>query len=266
MGAICGDIVGSIYQFDPIKEKDFPFFSRQGEFTDDTVMTLAVAKALMDLDDAKDMGEFHRALIRNFHDFGDRYPDAEYGDRFCQWLESASDQPYNSCGNGSAMRVSAVGWYAQSLEEAERLAEVSAAVTHNHPDGIAGAVAIAGAVYLARMGESKQNIREYVERFYDLNFALDDIRETYDFESCCDGTVQPAVVAFLEGESYEDAVRNAVSLGGDADTLGAITGCIAEAYYGIPDDIEEKAASYLDDYLWDVALEFDRCVQENFGR
>lgn len=256
MGAICGDIVGSVYEFDPIKTKEFPLFSSLSEFTDDTVMTLAVAKALARSNAHEDVEEFKKVLIETMHEFGKRYPDAGYGGRFLHWLESGSVEPYNSCGNGSAMRVSAVGWYARSLEEVEVLAKASAEVTHNHPDGVAGAVATAGAIYLARTGESKEVIREYVSRYYDLNFTLDGIRPDYDFEPCNDRTVPQSVVAFLESNSYEDAIRNTVSLGGDADTMGAITGTIAEAYYGIPEEIEETAMSFLDDYLLDVCDEF----------
>lgn len=261
MGAICGDIIGSVYQFDPTKEKDFPLFSRSCEFTDDTVMTLAVAKTFVESSHPVDLDDFKRTLIANMHEFGEKYPEVGYGHRFLQWLDSGSVEPYNSCGNGSAMRVSAVGWYARTLEEAETLAEASAEVTHNHPDGIAGAVAVAGAIYLAKTGESKATIREYVSRYYDLDFTLDEIRPGYDFRSCCDGSIQPAVAAFLESDSYEQTVRNAISLGGDADTLGAIAGSIAEAYFGIPDDIVDAAVTYLDDYLLDVAQEFSQCLE-----
>lgn len=263
MGAICGDVIGSIYEFDPVKHKDFVLFSELSEFTDDTVMTLAVAKSLIEINAHEDVDAFRRVLIATMHEFGKRYPYAGYGGRFLHWLESGSQEPYNSCGNGSAMRVSAVGWYARSLEEAERLAKVSAEVTHNHPDGIAGAVATAGAIYLLRTGADKDAIREYVSKFYDLNFTIDEIRPTYDFEPCNDRTVPQSVVAFLESESYEDAIRNTVSLGGDADTMGAITGAIAEAYYGIPEELEETAMSYLDDYLLDVCDEFLICLGRN---
>ncbi len=263
MGAICGDIVGSVYEFDPVKHKDFDLFSSLSTFTDDTVMTLAVAKSLVEVDAHNDVVAFKEALVRNMHDLGKRYPDVGYGNHFNLWLLLGKTEPYNSCGNGSAMRVSAVGWYAQSLEEAERLAKASAEVTHNHPDGIAGAVATAGAIYLARTGADKDTIRKYVAKFYDLNFTLDEIRPTYDFEPCNDRTVPQSVVAFLESESYEDAIRNTVSLGGDADTMGAITGAIAEAYYGIPEELEETAMSYLDDYLLNVCDEFLLCLERD---
>lgn len=256
MGAICGDVVGSVYEFDPVKRKNFTLFSPFSEYTDDTVMTLAVAKALMDSNAQGDVTRFKETLVATMHDFGRRYPGESYGGNFQYWLESGSVEPYGSCGNGSAMRVSAVGWVAQSLEEAETLAKASAEVTHNHPDGIAGAVATAGAVYLARIGESMQEIRRYVSRYYDLDFTLDEIRPTYDFEPCNDRTVPQSVVAFLESDSYEDALRNTVSLGGDADTMGAITGAIAEAYYGIPEELEETAMSYLDEFLLSICDEF----------
>lgn len=260
MGAIGGDIAGSEYEFDPIKTKAFPLFSSRCRFTDDTVMTLAVAKALVESDAHENVEEFKKVLVETMHEFGRRYPKAGYGVRFNDWLRLNGRKPYNSCGNGSAMRVSAVGWYARSLEEAEVLAKASAEVTHNHADGIAGAVATAGTIYLARTGESKDVIREYVSRFYDLNFSLDEIRPTYDFEPCCDGTIQPSVVAFLESDSYEDAIRNTVSLGGDADTMGAITGAIAEAYYGIPGELEARAMSYLDDFLLNICDAFMECL------
>lgn len=262
MGAICGDIAGSSFQFDPMRAKDFALFTNTCEFTDDTVMTLAVAKTFIEVSDPNDLVEFKHTLIQNMHELGELYPEVGYGHRFLQWLDSGSNQPYGSCGNGSAMRVSPVGWYAHSLEEAERLAEASAEVTHDHPDGIAGAVAVAGAIYLAKIGESKEAIRDYVSRFYDVDFSLDDIRPGFRFIARCDGTVQPAVVAFLESESYEDAIRSAISLGGDSDTLGAIAGSIAEAYYGIPDDLVEGATSYLDDYLLDIAQEFAQYLDE----
>ena len=262
MGAICGDVAGSTFQFDPMHEMDFTLFTNTCEFTDDTVMTLAVAKTFIDVSNPNNLSEFKRVLIQNMHELGDMYPEVGYGYRFLQWLDSGSDQPYGSCGNGSAMRVSAVGWYAHSLEEAELLAEASAEVTHDHPDGVAGAVAVAGAIYLAKIGESKDAIRDYVSRYYDVDFSLDAIRPGFKFIARCDGTVQPAVVAFLESNSYEDAIRRAISLGGDSDTLGAIAGSIAEAYYGIPDDLVEEAMSYLDDYLLDIAEEFAHYLEE----
>jgi len=265
MGAVCGDIVGSTYEFDPVKTKKFPLFSSLSEFTDDTVMTLAVAKALAESHAHEDVEGFKQVLIRTMHEFGKRYPDVGYGGKFLRWLEMGSTEPYNSCGNGSAMRVSAVGWYARSLEEAEALAKASAEVTHDHPDGIDGAIVTAGAVYLARMGEDKAVIREYVSRYYDLDFTLDDIRPTYRFEVTCFWSVPQSVVAFLEGNSYEDTIRNAISLGGDADTQAAIAGAIAEAYYGMPEELEETAMSYLDEYLLDAADAFFLCLEARNG-
>ena len=263
-GAICGDVIGSVYEFDPVKVKNFTLFSPLSEYTDDTVMTLAVAKALTEVNAHEDVEGFKTALIRNMHELGEKYPDCGYGGRFERWLLTGDTKPYNSCGNGSAMRVSAVAWYAKSLEEAEALAKASAEVTHNHPDGIAGAVATAGAIYLARMGESKETIREYVSKFYNLDFTLDGLRPYYEFEPCCDGTVQPSVLAFLDSDSFEDAIRITISMGGDADTMGAITGAIAEAYYGIPDELEQSALSHLDDYLLDIAEAFDEMlIKEN---
>ena len=255
-GAIAGDVIGSVYEFDNIKTKDFPLFHPMCEYTDDTVMTLALAKTLSEMENREDLEEFKLAYVQNMHFVFRLYPDMSYGGRFLRWLEEGRTTPYNSCGNGSAMRVSAVGWYANTLEEAERLAKASAEVTHNHPDGIAGAVATAGAVFLARTGATKERIREYVSGYYPLDFTLAEIRPDYEFNEVCCGTVPQAVVAFLEAEDFEDAIRNVISIGGDSDTLGAITGAIAEAYYGIPEELEQTALSYLDDYLLDLAESF----------
>lgn len=251
-GAFVGDIVGSIYEFDNIKTKDFELFVPQCMFTDDTVMTIAVAKALSEHDRKLGTEPFKKRLVKCFHEFGKLYPDAGYGGRFADWLESGSTAPYNSYGNGSAMRVSYVGEWAQSLAEAEQYAQASAEVTHNHEEGIKGAKAVAGAVWLAKSGSSKEDIKKYVSGYYDLNFTLDEIRPYYDFDETCRNSVPQAIVAFLESQDFEDAVRCAVSIGGDSDTVAAITGSVAEAYYGIPEDIRETALSYLDDYLLDT--------------
>jgi len=244
LGAIIGDIVGSVYEWNNIKTKDFPFFNQRGFFTDDTIMTIAVAEAILD---GGTPDNFADALKK----YGKLYPEADYGSGFSRWLFSDTREPYNSWGNGSAMRVAPCGWFAGSLEEAESLAETSAAVTHNHPEGIKGAQATAAAIYLARTGNGKIEIKKYVEtRYgYDLNRQLDMIRPTYAFNESCQETVPEAITAFLESTSFEDAIRNAISLGGDSDTLAAITGGIAEAYYGVPQNMKEKALSYLDDAL-----------------
>jgi ADP-ribosylglycohydrolase len=240
LGAIVGDIVGSIYEWKNIKTKDFPLFGERVCFTDDTVMTVAVADALMNGGRADDFIDSMKKLGR-LHDW------VGYGPHFCKWLISDDRQPYNSWGNGSAMRVSPCGWFGQSLEEAEALAERSAAVTHNHPEGVKGAQATTAAIYLARTGAAKGKIKEYVEsKFgYDLSRTLDEIRPGYSFDVSCQGTVPEAIIAFLESADFEDAIRNAISLGGDSDTLAAITGGVAEAAYGIPPDIADKALGYL---------------------
>jgi len=244
LGAIIGDIVGSIYEFHNIKTKDFPLLDATCFFTDDTVMTIAVAEALLN-------GATTDSLIESMKKFGRIYRNADYGLKFRQWLLTNTREPYNSWGNGSAMRVSPCAWYADSLEEAEACAELSAAVTHNHPEGIKGAQATAAAIYLARTGKTHAEIKEYIERKYgyDLNRTLDGIRTTYLFNETCQETVPEAIIAFLESHSFEDAIRNAVSLGGDSDTLAAITGSIAEAAYRVPGNITTEAFHYLDDEL-----------------
>ena len=254
VGAIIGDIVGSPYEFDNIKTKDFPLFNKLSIFTDDTVMTIAVGKALSQYNREDNVEVFQEILIDVMHDLGERYPDCGFGGRFEDWILNKSRKPYNSCGNGSAMRVSPVAWYSKSLEEAEELAKASAEITHNHPDGIKGAQATAAAIYLARIGKSKQEIKKYIEnKYYKIPFTLDEIRPTYEFVAINNGTVQPALEAFFESENFEDAIRNAISIGGDSDTIGAITGAVAEAYYGIDHDLSETALSFLDNDLLDDA-------------
>jgi len=242
-----GDIVGSVYEWNNMKTKDFPLFSERGFFTDDTVMTIAIAEAIMD-------GGEKDNFINSMKKWGRLYPDSGYGGNFRRWLFSDDREPYNSWGNGSAMRVSPCGWFAESLEEAEILAERSAAVTHNHPEGIKGAQATAAAIYLARTGTKKDKIKEFIESKYgyDLGRTLDEIRPTYRFNESCQETVPEAIIAYLESHSFEDAIRNAISLGGDSDTLAAITGSIAEAAYGIHKDITDTALTYLNTPLLKV--------------
>ena len=255
-GAIIGDVIGSRFEFDNCKSKEFDLFDKECDFTDDTVMTLAVVKALTAFDTVTDVEEFKRHLVEVMHVVGRQYPHCGYGGRFCTWMMKGHTEPYNSYGNGSAMRVSPVGWFAHSLEECEALARASAEVTHNHPEGIKGAVATAGAVYLARTGHSMQEIREYVSRFYTIDFTLDEIRPDYDFIEICQESVPQALEAFFESTGFEDAIRNAISIGGDSDTIAAITGAVAEAYYGVDEDMKETALSYLDDYLLTIAEGF----------
>jgi ADP-ribosylglycohydrolase len=241
LGAIIGDIVGSIYEWHNIKTKKFPLFGQNCEFTDDTVMTIAVAEGLMN-------GGAPEDYIKAMKRLGRMYPNAGYGGHFRSWLFTDGRIPYNSWGNGSAMRVSPVGWFFDTIKMTENAAEVSAAVTHNHPEGIKGAQATAAAIFLARNKKPKEEIKSYIENKYGYNLSgtLDEIRPEYLFNESCQGTVPEAIIAFLESEDFEDAIRNAISLGGDSDTLAAITGSIAEAAYGIPDEIRMKAISLLD--------------------
>ena len=249
IGAIFGDIVGSVYEFNNIKTKEFPLFSEKSEFTDDTVMTVAVANALIEWRREGALEVFKKILVRSMHKFGKAYPYAGYGVRFCMWLNFGEIEPYGSWGNGSAMRVSPVAWYADSLDEAIGLAKASAEVTHDHPEGIKGAVVTAGAIYLARTGASMEDIQKFVSSYYTIDFTLDEIRPYYRFNESCQNTVPQAMQAFFESKSFEDAIRNAVSIGGDSDTLAAICGAVAEGYYGMSECEKEKALSYLDDTL-----------------
>ncbi|MEE0776483.1 MAG: ADP-ribosylglycohydrolase family protein [Bacillota bacterium] len=257
LGAMIGDIVGSIYEFEPIKTKEFPFWGQGCFFTDDTVMTAAVAKALLESCDL-DHSEIRSALIRNMQEFGALYPNAGYGLRFERWLCSEDPQPYNSWGNGSAMRVSSAGWLCHNLEETMTLARLSAEVTHNHPEGVKGAQAVAAAIYLLRTGKTKQEVKRYIQGIfqYDFRKKLVQIRPDYGFEASCQRSVPQAMTAFWESESFEDCIRNAISLGGDSDTLGAIAGSLAEAYYGIPEDLKHEGMRRLDERILSVYQDF----------
>ena len=237
-GAIAGDIIGSVYERNRTKNRDFHLFSSSSKFTDDTVMTVANADWLLTGD----------SLLGIMQDYGNRYPHAGYGGMFRSWLREDEPKPYNSFGNGSAMRVSPVGWAFDSLEETLEAAKQSAEVTHNHPEGIKGAQAVAACVFMARTGKSKQEIKEYVESTfgYNLNKTCDEIRPNYHFDVTCQGSVPESIIAFLESTDFESAVRLAVSLGGDADTMGAISGGIAEAYYGgVPECIRKEVLKRL---------------------
>ncbi len=251
VGAIAGDVIGSIYEHRPIKNKDFPLFGQDCRFTDDTVLTVAIADAILN----------NRPYDESLRNIGRRYLQAGYGKSFFHWLITEDSQPYNSWGNGSAMRVSAVGFAFSSQEDVLLQAKMTAAVTHNHPEGIKGAQATALAIFQARMGFGKEQIRTRIaEEFnYELNRTVDDIRPTYSFDISCQGTVPEAIIAFLDSVSYEDAIRNAVSLGGDSDTLACITGGIAEAFYGgVPDDIRNQALDRLPPDLCEIVDNFCR--------
>lgn len=249
LGAIAGDIIGSIYEANPIKTKDFPLFGRNCRFTDDTVLTVAIADAIL----------HHRDYADTLKDYYRRYPQAGYGMSFAQWGASDGTEPYNSWGNGSAMRVSPVGFAYPDLETVLQEAQRSAAVTHNHPEGIKGAQATAACIFLARQKRSQTEIQTYVESTfgYDLSQPLERLRPTYTFDVSCQGSVPAAIRAFLESTSFEDAVRNAVSLGGDSDTQACITGAIAHAFYGgTSKAIAQSTLERLDQPLREMAIAF----------
>lgn len=252
LGEIIGDVVGSVYEFNPLKGdwRDFPLFGPGSRFTDDTVMTFAVAEALMS--SAGNGHAFHDAVREWMRVMGRQYPHAGYGAHFRVWIYSPDAAPYNSFGNGSAMRVSPVGWAFTSLAETEKFAALSAAPTHDHPEGIKGAQAVAGSIFLARRGKTRNEIAEYVSgRYgYELGQKVRQIRECYHFDETCQGSVPQALVAFLESACFEEAVRKAVWLGGDADTQAAIAGSVAEAFYGCPPAwMASEALARLDDNL-----------------
>ena len=248
-GAIIGDIVGSRFEWNNIKTKDFEFFHKDCFFTDDSVMTIAVAKALHE-SKKNNYEDLEKQLDYYMHEIGKKYPNCGFGGSFYRWIMNDIHEPYNSYGNGSAMRTSECGFIADSFEEALSLAERCAAITHNHIEGIKGAKATTACIYLSREGKSKEEIREYInDNYYQLNFSLDEIRPSYSFDVTCQGSVPQAIEAFLESVSFEDAIRNEISIGGDSDTIAAITGSIAQAYYGIDEKLIDKARKYLDDYL-----------------
>ena len=252
IGAIAGDIIGSVYEGAPIKTKRFPLFSPASTFTDDTVLTVAIAEAIL----------AGRPYVDSLLEMGRRYPHAGYGGTFFGWLFSDHPRPYNSWGNGAAMRVSPVGFAFDAMESVLNEAEKTARVSHNHPEGIKGAQATALAIWLARTGQAKEEIKEKIRNAfeYDLDRCVDDIRPAYGFDVSCQGTVPEAIICFLESVSYEDAVRNAVSLGGDSDTLACITGGIAQAFYGlVPEEIQAAARKILPPDLLDITNRF--CTQ-----
>jgi len=251
-GAIIGDYVGSAYEFRNTKNYSFEMITSQSEITDDSIMSIAVADAILQ----------SKPYAERMRYWGNRYPQPKgaYGGSFSAWLHSSNPQPYNSWGNGAAMRVSPIGWAFSGLEQVLLQAKLSAECTHNHEEGIKGAQATATAIYLARQGETKQWIKKYIEsKFnYNLSFKIADIKESYKFDESCQGTVPPAIVCYLESTSFEDAIRLAVSLGGDSDTLGCITGSIAEAdhTYSIPVDIMEAAFSTVPSELKTIVKQF----------
>lgn len=265
-GAILGDIIGSPYEFDKgDKTKDFFLFSHKSKFTDDTVMTVAVADALMYAGSDADKEKVCSAVISSMRHWGKKYPRAGYGGKFREWLKDDNPIAYGSFGNGSAMRVSAAGWLYNSIERTREIARWTAEVTHNHIEGVKGAESVASAIYLARMGESKSFIKNYIEKEfgYNLSRSLDEIRPTYHMDETCQGSVPEAIIAFLESTDFEDAVRNAVSIGGDTDTIACIAGSIAEAYYGIETKYIEKCQHYILDEMHNVIRKFNKLIKRD---
>lgn len=251
LGIIIGDIAGSRFEFRNHKEKDFEIFHEDCEFTDDSVMTLAIAKAL--IESKEGFENLSEKTIFYMKEIGCPYCDCGYGGMFRRWIYSDATEPYGSYGNGAAMRVSACGFVGQTIEEVKMLARKVTEVTHNHPEGLKGAEATAVAIFLAKTGPTIPEIRAYIdENYYPMNFTLDEIRPTYTFKESCQETVPQAIMVFLESTSFEDAIRNAISIGGDSDTIGAITGGIADAYYGVPEEMRAKAMKYLDERLKQV--------------
>lgn len=259
IGAMAGDIIGSVHEYIGTKTKDFPLFVDDSYATDDSVLTAAVAEALL-VRRGSSSGRPGLEYVRLFHEYFREFPDAGYGGSFIEWALARRTEPYNSWGNGSAMRISPVAWALDSLETVLAEAEICAAVTHNHPEGIRGAQATAAAVYLARSGASRGEIRDLITtRFrYNLGHTLDELRPDYAYDISCMGTVPPAIIAFLESADFEDAIRNAISLGGDADTLACITGSIAEAFYGgVPEAIRREVLRRLPPRLLGVTAAFE---------
>lgn len=249
LGAAIGDVVGSRFEHHNYKGTDFPFFTPDCTFTDDTVCTVAVAEWALN--------GFQDDLVAIMRKWGNKYPNAGYGGTFYHWLDPNVDpQPYNSWGNGSAMRVSAVGWLCDDLESVLALAKRSAEITHNHPEGIKGAQAVAAAIFLARTGESKEGIKTFIEQVfgYNLDQTCDEIRPVYQFDVSCQGSVPQAIIAFLESDSFESAIRLAISLGGDSDTLAAIAGSIAEAFYPVPESMKKTMAYFLPQEMLDILI------------
>lgn len=266
LGAIIGDIVGSIYEFRNVKSKNYILLSEGSFPTDDSMMTIAVSKALLKNQD-KILGkivcykdDLYDSLVSKMVYYGNFYPRKSYGGRFKAWLKSPNLEPYGSYGNGSAMRVSPAGWICDNLEDTLEIAKITALPSHNHPEGIKGAQSVAAAIFILRIGNDKDYVKKYIsESFgYDLNRTLDEIRQNYKFEVSCQKSVPEAFIAFLEGESFEDVIRGAVSLGGDSDTIAAIAGSLAEVIYPIEDKFTDYIQNHMSQFeeLWDDRLEF----------
>jgi len=281
IGAIIGDIVGSRFEFNNHRSKEFELFTDDCHVTDDSIMTLAVAKAIMEAEKIKEPSisgyeydsDYYSLVesmtVKYMQEIGRKYPNCGYGGMFSRWVFSKDPQPYHSFGNGAAMRISPAGFVARTESEASRLSETITSVTHNHDEGIKGAEATAIAIFMAHQGYLKDEIRQKITSdYYPLDFTIDEIRSSYQFNATCQATVPQAIECFLEATDFEDAIRTAISLGGDSDTIAAITGAIAEAYYGVPQDIKEKALTYLNEELraiyddW-VAFVISRSKGEN---
>lgn len=260
LGAIIGDTVGSRFEWNNNKSKEFEFLTYKCDLTDDSIMSLAIAKAILKSKD--DHSDLANLAVRYMQQLGNLYPNAGYGGGFRKWLKDKNPQPYKSYGNGAAMRISAVGFAAADETDAKIMSHMVTAVTHNHPEGLKGAEATAVAIYIARTGKSMLEIRDYIDKnYYPMNFTLDEIRKSYTFNETCQGTVPQAMMAFFESTGFEDAIRNAISIGGDSDTIAAITGSVAEAYYGIPSDIRKHALTFLDEKQLQILTEFENKYQ-----
>jgi type I restriction enzyme M protein len=259
LGAIIGDIVGSRFEFNNIKTKNFNLFDERCSVTDDSVMTVAVAEMCLNgyVPNNTEM------IIQSFKKWGQLYPWAGYGSAFFRWVLSEDSAPYYSCGNGSAMRISAVGFFAESEEEVELYSKAVTEVTHNHPEGIKGAYVTAMCIYLARKGASKKEIKAFVEKYYDIDFDYDTLIKTYKHEAeICQNTVPQAIYCFLISNGFEDCIRTTISIGGDCDTTAAISCAIAEAYYGIPERIAEQAMEYIPRGMKEIISKFDLCIKK----
>lgn len=260
LGAVCGDVAGSVYEWHNIKyclDKE-AIVHEYARFTDDSVMTCAVANGLKNalvkignitIEDTQYNELIKNEIVNSLVAYGKKYPNAGYGGSFYNWIWSDEHKPYNSWGNGAAMRVSYAGWVARTLYEAEHFAELSAVVTHNHPESLKAAKAVAGSIFILRSGGTKADVAEYVKQYYDINFTLDEIRTDYRFDVSCQGSVPQAIEAFLEGDDFADVISKAISIGGDSDTIAAIAGSIAEAIYPIQQDFKGKVIEKLDNYL-----------------
>ena len=274
-GAVVGDIVGSRFRFNNRRTKEFELFTPGCFVTDDSIMTLAVAKAIMQTEKLIGATEHDETFsdkycvtldqmtVRYMREIGRKYPECGYGGMFSRWIFSKEPKPYNSYGNGAAMRVSPAGFAARTESKAIQLADIITRVTHDHEEGIKGGSAVALAIFLARCGATMDEIRNRMTDYYDLDFRIDDIRDSYRFDETCQGTVPQAIKAFLESASFEDAIRIAVSVGGDSDTIAAITGSIAEAHYGIPDSIRDAALPYLDNELWGIYADWNIFISKS---